>query len=223
MILDKLIKLVNNKWNVGILLTIVFLVLTISIFPEKKVFLAEITGEIDQQEQILKASLEKYQSLIESQADEIYEELKNSIFDDSDQLIMDIVKFFRLFSRNQWKRERYALSFHVDDHNLDPRTWCRTPILTGGYEEEIDELMEYLSDEAKIKLGIATKKDEEPIERIPQPGEAFITNINWTATQGNGTRAGIATRRPVAVPVAHVEAFEMDEVIEDEEPNPLRH
>ena len=38
--------------------------------------LSEITREIDQQEQILKASLEKYQSLIDSQADEIYEELK---------------------------------------------------------------------------------------------------------------------------------------------------
>ena len=58
-------------------------------------------------------------------------------------LIDQIVKFFRLFSINQWKRERYALSFHMDDHNLDPRTWCRTPILTGGYEEEIDELLQY--------------------------------------------------------------------------------
>jgi preprotein translocase subunit SecA len=38
--------------------------------------LPEITREIDQQEQILKASLEKYQALIDSQADEIYEELK---------------------------------------------------------------------------------------------------------------------------------------------------
>lgn len=55
-------------------------------------------------------------------------------------LIDQITKFFRLFSINQWKRERYALSFHMDDHNLDPRAWCRTPILTGGYEDELDEL-----------------------------------------------------------------------------------
>ena len=41
--------------------------------------LSEITGEIDQQEQILKASLEKYQSLVNSQADEIYEELKTHL------------------------------------------------------------------------------------------------------------------------------------------------
>lgn len=62
----------------------------------------------------------------------------------NNELIGYIVKFFRLFSRNQWKRERYALSFHMDDHNLDPRTWCRTPILTGGYEEEIEELKKFL-------------------------------------------------------------------------------
>lgn len=76
---------------------------------------------------------------------EIYEELKATIEYDNDQLIKDITKFFRLFSINQWKRERYALSFHMDDHNLDPRTWCRTPILTGGYEEELEELAKFLT------------------------------------------------------------------------------
>ena len=63
---------------------------------------------------------------------------------DNNQLIKDITKFFKLFSINQWKRERYALSFHMDDHNLDPRTWCRTPILTGGYAEELKELEQYV-------------------------------------------------------------------------------
>ena len=75
---------------------------------------------------------------------EIYEELKATTSWDNNYLINNIVKFFRLFSRNQWKRERYALSFHMDDHNLDPRTWCRTPILTGGYEEELKELKNQL-------------------------------------------------------------------------------
>ena len=76
---------------------------------------------------------------------EIYKAIKRELeFDyDNNRLIADITKFFRLFSRNQWKRERYALSFHLDDHNLDPRTWCRTPILTGGYEEELEELQKY--------------------------------------------------------------------------------
>lgn len=62
----------------------------------------------------------------------------------NNELIGYITKFFRLFSINQWKRERYALGFHMDDHNLDPRTWCRTPILTGAYEEELEELKKYL-------------------------------------------------------------------------------
>jgi len=49
-------------------------------------------------------------------------------------------RFFRLWSRNQWKRERYAPSFHVDDENLDPKTWCRYPILSGGFTRELREL-----------------------------------------------------------------------------------
>ena len=51
-----------------------------------------------------------------------------------------IERFFRLFCRNQWKRERYAPSFHLDDENLDPKTWCRFPILSGGFERELAEL-----------------------------------------------------------------------------------
>ena len=51
-----------------------------------------------------------------------------------------IIRFFTLWSRNQWKRERYAPSFHLDDENLDPKTWCRWPILSGGFKEELEEL-----------------------------------------------------------------------------------
>ncbi|MEI6176377.1 MAG: NAD(+) synthase [Verrucomicrobiota bacterium] len=46
-------------------------------------------------------------------------------------------RFFTLWSRNQWKRERYAPGFHLDDENLDPKTWCRWPILSGGFQEEL--------------------------------------------------------------------------------------
>jgi len=52
-------------------------------------------------------------------------------------LVLWIERFFRLWSRNQWKRERYAPSFHLDDENLDPKTWCRFPILSGGFEKEL--------------------------------------------------------------------------------------
>lgn len=55
-------------------------------------------------------------------------------------LVAWIERFFRLFTRNQWKRERYAPSFHLDDENLDPKTWCRFPILSGGYVRELAEL-----------------------------------------------------------------------------------
>jgi NAD+ synthase (glutamine-hydrolysing) len=47
-------------------------------------------------------------------------------------------RFYRLFAQNQWKRERYAPSFHVDDENLDPKTWCRFPILSGGFAGALD-------------------------------------------------------------------------------------
>lgn len=49
-------------------------------------------------------------------------------------------RFFTLWSRNQWKRERYASGFHLDDENLDPKTWCRWPILSGGFAAELTQL-----------------------------------------------------------------------------------
>lgn len=62
----------------------------------------------------------------------------------AEQLLEWVERFFRLWCRNQWKRERYAPSFHVDDENLDPKTWCRFPILSGGYERELAELREFV-------------------------------------------------------------------------------
>jgi NAD+ synthase (glutamine-hydrolysing) len=58
-----------------------------------------------------------------------------------------VARFFRLWCRNQWKRERYAPSFHLDDENLDPKTWCRFPILSGGFERELAELRDLLDAE----------------------------------------------------------------------------
>ncbi len=56
-----------------------------------------------------------------------------------------VERFFQLWSRNQWKRERYAPSFHLDDENLDPKTWCRFPILSGGFAEELKLLRNEVS------------------------------------------------------------------------------
>lgn len=60
------------------------------------------------------------------------------------QLAAWIERFFTLWARNQWKRERYAPSFHVDDENLDPKTWCRFPILSGGFEQELADLRAFV-------------------------------------------------------------------------------
>jgi NAD+ synthase (glutamine-hydrolysing) len=63
---------------------------------------------------------------------------------DRKQLAVWVERFFVLWSGNQWKRERYAPSFHVDDKNLDPKTWCRFPILSGGFCRELRELRKLL-------------------------------------------------------------------------------
>jgi NAD+ synthase (glutamine-hydrolysing) len=66
---------------------------------------------------------------------------------DRDKLVGWVDRFFKLWSRNQWKRERYAPSFHLDDHNLDPRSWCRFPILSGGFEKELAEMRDWAAEQ----------------------------------------------------------------------------
>ena len=57
-----------------------------------------------------------------------------------DELKGFVGHFLRLFALNQWKRERYAPAFHLDDESLDPKSWWRFPILSGGFAAEIREL-----------------------------------------------------------------------------------
>ncbi|AYA37233.1 NAD(+) synthase [Hymenobacter oligotrophus] len=59
---------------------------------------------------------------------------------EAEQLKTYVQRFYQLWSRNQWKRERYAPSFHLDDYNLDPRSWLRFPILSGGFADELKAL-----------------------------------------------------------------------------------
>lgn len=51
-----------------------------------------------------------------------------------------VKKFYKLWAINQWKRERIAPSFHMDDFNVDPRSWYRFPILSGGFKRELEFL-----------------------------------------------------------------------------------
>jgi len=80
---------------------------------------------------------------------EAFRSLRSKVDVDDAELAESLVRFYRLWARNQWKRERYAPSFHVDDKNLDPKTWCRFPILSGGFERELEELIRYLAGESK--------------------------------------------------------------------------
>ena len=54
-----------------------------------------------------------------------------------DRLRAWVERFYTLWCRSQWKRERLAPALHVDDENVDPKTWCRFPILSGGYAREL--------------------------------------------------------------------------------------
>lgn len=69
---------------------------------------------------------------------EVYALMKKDV--PADDLKRYLKKFYRLWAANQWKRERFAPAFHLDDLNVDPRTWCRFPILSSGFAEELDQL-----------------------------------------------------------------------------------
>jgi NAD+ synthase (glutamine-hydrolysing) len=71
---------------------------------------------------------------------EVFNNLKMKGLEKDEILKGYIKKFYLLWSRNQWKRERLAPAFHLDRFNVDPRTWCRFPILSAGYVEELRDL-----------------------------------------------------------------------------------
>jgi len=70
----------------------------------------------------------------------IVQALENRSFKPIKDALQYVDKFFKLFTRNQWKRERYAPSFHLDDQSLDPKTFYRFPILNSGFAHELGEL-----------------------------------------------------------------------------------
>ena len=76
---------------------------------------------------------------------EVFETIRPQFEEQSSaQLGEWVERFFTLWSRNQWKRERFAAGFHVDDRGLDSKGWCRFPILNGGFERELGELRAYV-------------------------------------------------------------------------------
>lgn len=97
------------------------------------------TDEDDLMPYAVLAEIERHAIFQHKSPKEVFE-LMSATHADKDRLKNHIIKFFRLWTANQWKRERLAPSFHVDDLNVDPRTWCRFPILSGGFAEELEEL-----------------------------------------------------------------------------------
>lgn len=89
-------------------------------------------------DRIERCAIHEYKSPIET-----FRSLRGLVQDND--LLTYIKRFYTLWAHNQWKRERYAPGFHLDDANLDPRTWCRFPILNGGYKQELEALVQFVA------------------------------------------------------------------------------
>ena len=63
--------------------------------------------------------------------EEILSRLLAKVSEDRAWLEACTEKFFRLWKRNQWKRERLAPSFHLDRFNIQPRSMGRFPVFCG--------------------------------------------------------------------------------------------
>lgn len=96
------------------------------------------TDENDLMPYVVLEAIERHAILERKSPGEVFEAMKDTY--EPQALKIHIKKFFRLWSINQWKRERLAPSFHLDDLNVDPRSWCRFPILSSGFEKELEQL-----------------------------------------------------------------------------------
>jgi len=96
------------------------------------------TDEDDLMPYSVLVEIEKHGIQLRKSPLEVYRAMKER--HDPETLKVHIRKFYRLWSANQWKRERLAPALHLDDINVDPRTWCRFPILSSGFSEELEAL-----------------------------------------------------------------------------------
>lgn len=96
------------------------------------------TDEDDLMPYDILVQIEKLAILERKSPKQIFENLNGKI--DPSVLIGYIKKFFRMWAASQWKRERMAPSFHLDELSVDPKSWCRFPILSGNFEEELSGL-----------------------------------------------------------------------------------
>ena len=81
-------------------------------------------------------AIEKEAILHKLAPEEVFTALLKKKLCSEQKLKIYIHKFFTLLVRNQWKRERLAPSFHLDNYSVDPKSWYRFPILSAGYTDE---------------------------------------------------------------------------------------
>lgn len=77
---------------------------------------------------------------------EVFIELLRSEFAQSysKQFLRNAVRrYYRLYCRNQWKRERIAVAFHIERDSADPKSFRRFPVLSSALAEELAELDAY--------------------------------------------------------------------------------
>lgn len=56
-----------------------------------------------------------------------------------------VSRYYRLYCRNQWKRERLATSFHIETDSADPKTYRRFPVLSSALRAELAALERYVA------------------------------------------------------------------------------
>lgn len=56
------------------------------------------------------------------------------------QLAQYIRRYYGLYCRNQWKRERLAVSFHIETDSADPKTYRRFPVLNSQMRQELEAM-----------------------------------------------------------------------------------
>ncbi|MBQ8708480.1 MAG: NAD(+) synthase [Succinivibrionaceae bacterium] len=69
--------------------------------------------------------------------------LKNGPFGrdhDTAYLVNALKKYYRLYCRNQWKRERFAVGFHIEGDSADPKSFRRFPVLSSQMRQQLEEL-----------------------------------------------------------------------------------
>jgi NAD+ synthase (glutamine-hydrolysing) len=125
---------------------------------------------------------------------------------DANTMAKWIEKFFSLWSRNQWKRERLAPALHVASRNLDPRTWRRSPILSGGFREELKEMW----DVAKRSASQA------------QPAHSALVCIDVQKGFGSHGELPVANAEEI-VPIINKLMEDFDLVVASQDWHPVEH